>query len=156
VAAREVEDASFHPYIQAAFPLVEKLKKYEAYCDLQTTLSSQSPSFGQIKCRQGVSREEFLQQFFSQNCPVVLTDLMHDWRALTLWTPQYLKEKFANEIIEIQVDRSSDPRYEENSNKHKKKISFGEYADMVVNGGESNDYYMTANNHVIETGEMKR
>jgi ribosomal protein L16 Arg81 hydroxylase len=67
-----------------------------------------------------------------------------------------LREKFGNETIEIQVDRDSDPRYEENSDSHKRKISFGDYADMVINGGESNDYYMTANNRVLESGGMSR
>src|SRR5207244_3782702 len=91
VAAREVQEASIHPYIQAAAPLMEKMKKYEALINLYAALSIQSPTFGQIRRERNITQERFLQQYYSTNTPVVLVDLMQNWKALSLWTPQYLK-----------------------------------------------------------------
>lgn len=61
------------------------------------------------------------------------------------WTPEYLSEKIGDKEIEIQYGRERDRQYERNSSMHKKKILMREYIKLL-NKGESNNYYMTANN----------
>lgn len=151
----EVAKASSHPYIAAGYRIAEKQRKHEALMDLQNNLGLLSRSYGRIFVEENLSREEFLELYYSKNIPVVINGLMKNWPALNLWTLDYLKSKFGNEIVEIQMGRNSDPIYEENSDYLKQKISFGEYIDMILQGGETNDYYMTANNHVIENAKMK-
>lgn len=151
----EVTKASSHPYIAAAYRIAEKQRKHEALMDLQTTLGLLSRSYGRIFVEENLSREEFLELYYSKNIPVVINGLMKNWPALNLWTLDYLKSKFGDEIVEIQMGRNRDPIYEENSDYLKQKISFGKYIDMILQGGETNDYYMTANNHVIENAKMK-
>lgn len=155
VAKSEVEIASVHPYVAAGHNLLEPLKKYQGLMNLQNELASLSPSFRQIYVEDRPSQNKFLDLYYSKNRPVVLTGVMDNWKALSLWTPEYLKSKYGSEMVEIQFGRNSDPTYEENSESLKKQISFGEYLDMVAQGGETNDYYMTANNHVIEKEGMK-
>jgi ribosomal protein L16 Arg81 hydroxylase len=154
-AQAAVQSSGSHAYIQAGQALFEKVRKYEALMNMQTQMAIQASNYGKIFLEHDLTRDQFLDKYYSKNQPVVLTGMMKNWRALDLWTPEYLKEKFGNEIIEIQVGRNSDPIYEENSEQHKKKISFSEYIDMVANGGETNDYYMTANNHVLENESMR-
>lgn len=152
---KELKEVSDHPYIKAAYYLSEQKRKHEALMNLQHFLAAQSSFYGKIFFEKNLSRREFLDFYYSQNRPVVLNDIMTNWKAMSLWTDEYLKTNYGDEIVEIQVDRNSDPVYEQNSDCHKKKISFSEYVDMVIEGGETNDYYMTANNHVIENSKMK-
>jgi len=152
---KELKEASEHPYIKAAYQLSEQKRKYEALMDLQHTLFAESSFYNKIFFEKNLSQGEFLDFYYSQNRPVVINDMMTNWKALSLWTPEYFKTYYGDEMVEIQIERSSDPVYEQNSDHHKKKIKFSEYVDMVLNGGETNDYYMTANNHVIENPNMK-
>lgn len=152
---KELAQVNEHPYIKAAYEIADKKRKYEALMNLQNSLASQSSFFGKIFVEKNLSQREFLDFYYSQNRPVVLTGMMENWNALSLWTPEYLKSNYGDETVEIQIRRNFDPIYEQNSDHHKKSIKFSEYVDMVVNGGETNDYYMTANNHVIENPNMK-
>ena len=52
----------------------------------------------------------------------------------------------AKKEIEVQFDRDKDPLFERNSGKHKKRLLMREFVDLVNRGGDSNNYYMTANN----------
>ena len=64
---------------------------------------------------------------------------------MTTWTLDYLAERFGNRTVEVQSDRSRDPTYEMNSDKHKKSMTLGAYLDLI-RSGPANEYYMTANN----------
>jgi hypothetical protein len=59
-------------------------------------------------------------------------------------------------MVEIMAGRQSDPRYEINSEAHKREVSMSEYVRMVTDGGPSNDYYLVANNGFFERPEMRR
>ena len=57
--------------------------------------------------------------------------------------------RYGEEVINVQMGRESDPDFEIHQHLLRKDIKFGEYIDMVLNGGPSNDYYITANNHML-------
>ncbi len=75
---------------------------------------------------------------------------------MALWTPDYLKEKAGDAIVEVQFNRTADQWYEINKDTHKKSMPFGEYVDMVFNGGETNDFYMTAYNSTQNSQSLKK
>ncbi|HEY1403709.1 MAG TPA: cupin-like domain-containing protein, partial [Pyrinomonadaceae bacterium] len=154
-AMKEVEVASDHPYIKAGVDIAERLKKLESLLDVYRALDKLSTTFGKVERRGNVSIEEFLEEYYCRNRPVVLTDVVQGWKALSLWTPEYLKEHFGDVEVEITVGRDSDALYEINVEKHKEKILLSDYVDMVLSGGETNDYYMVANNHTLELEGMK-
>jgi ribosomal protein L16 Arg81 hydroxylase len=110
-----------------------------------------SPIGSEVERRSGVSSEEFLEEYYSANLPVVLTDVCDKWPARRRWTPEYLLRVLGDEEIEVMADRESDPLYEINSNSHKKTMSFSNYIEHVVDADSSNDLYVVANNHLLET-----
>jgi hypothetical protein len=75
---------------------------------------------------------------------------MQNWKALSQWTPEYLRERYGGETVEITANRNSDPSYDFNIENHNRKIRFRDYVDMVTKGGESNDYYLIARNHALK------
>lgn len=142
----ELQQMRGHPYIEAAGNLNQLARKLESILAVQRELAALSPRASEIERRRKLNKAEFLEEFYSRNRPVVFTGLIKDWKALSRWTPQYLKEKLGDTEVEVQVDRNSDPLYERNLDQHRKKMPFSAYADMVMSAGETNDFYMVANN----------
>jgi hypothetical protein len=45
--------------------------------------------------------EVFLRDFVATNRPVVITDAVPDWGALQSWTPEYFKNKYGSQTVEV-------------------------------------------------------
>jgi hypothetical protein len=65
-----------------------------------------SPCHGEIV--EGLSAERFLRQFVRAGRPVLIKNLVRDWRALEFWTPSYLARLVA-EAGDVQVPLRSTP-----------------------------------------------
>lgn len=145
--ATELRLANEHPYIQAGKEIFHTLNKRNWLLKSCDTLAALDPRYStEIEIRKTPDFTTFVNNYYSKHLPVVLQEGIEHWSALTKWTPAYFLEHFGDQEIEVQFGRESDPLYERNSGKHKKKMLMAEFVNLVENGGESNDYYMTANN----------
>ena len=153
-AIKEVSIAAAHPYVEAGVEKAESLQNLEVLLNIYRALDALSGT-GTVERKSDVSREEFLREYYSRNRPVILTGLMHNWKALSLWTPEYLKANYGSETVEFTAERDSDPKYELNIENHNRKVLFSDYVDKVTDGGETNDYYLIARNHVLEQEGMR-
>jgi ribosomal protein L16 Arg81 hydroxylase len=149
-AAAELEAVRQSPYVHAGLWTVQRLRKLECTLDIYQRLRSLSAADPGVPRRRGLTREEFLEEHYAQNRPVLLGDVASSWKALTAWTPEYLKQQVGQETVEIMAGREADGRYEVNSDAHRTSIRFGDYVDMVTRAGRSNDFYLVANNHFLE------
>jgi ribosomal protein L16 Arg81 hydroxylase len=143
-----------NPFIEAGRILFGQLRKREWLMDIYQQLyrlSNEYPVISRVSCP---SSQEFLENYYSKHRPVIITDAMKNWPALTKWTPEYFRSRFSDKRVEVQFNRNNDLLFEENSISHKKKMSFGEYVDLVENGGETNNYYMTANNSELNSQSL--
>jgi ribosomal protein L16 Arg81 hydroxylase len=104
-----------------------------------------------IERRARVPQEEFFARYHRANRPVILTDAMQDWPAMTRWTPEYLKQVCGDETVQVMSGRESDPNYEIMSERRKTAMRFSEYVDKVVTAGETNDFYLVAQNEFMRT-----
>ncbi len=154
-ALQAVNQISSDPCLQAGSNFVQLLKKLESTLTIYQQLAELSPAAHTIERRSRLSRAEFLEQYYSKNKPVILTDMMGDWKALSLWTPEYFRTQYTNSAVEIQFNRNSDPLYELHCEKFKKTVTMRDYVEMITAGGETNDYYMVANNRNLERDDMK-
>ena len=145
-AAAEVAAVSAHPYVMAAERNAQQLQKLEEMLDVHHSVSSLSCGRQGVERQGPISRVEFLEWFYAANRPVILTGLMSGSGALSRWTPDYLKQTCGGAMVEIMAGRNQDPRYEINCDRHKQTTRFADYVDMVTRGGQSNDYYLVANN----------
>jgi hypothetical protein len=167
-AQRAVAMASDHPYLKGALAAVaaglpgtaaaaaapqqvaggsNQAKKFKWFLEVIRRNQQLSAHYGEVPVVQKPSKEEFLEQFYSQNKPCIIKGALDDWPALELWqNGEYLKERNGDAIVEVQANRESDSDYELNSQKHKKEMNFGEFVDILERGDETNDWYMTANN----------
>jgi hypothetical protein len=157
-ATREIHAAENHPYLiaargvnrgpdpAAATNVDAKIKKRDWILEIYRRTSRQASTFGQVPRVRKPSRQEFLDNYYSQNRPVVIEGALDDWPAMTRWTNEELKRRFGDRLVEVQANRNADPNYEVNCIQHKKEMRFGDYVDLIERAGATNDFYMTANN----------
>lgn len=157
-AVKELAAIARHPYFEAGHWLAQKLRKIESLLDVYADLAllNSSSRFRTIERRNNLPRDEFLEKYYSTNRPVVLLDLMKNWNARTVWNPSYFKAFCGNETVEVMAGRDSDERYEVNSESHKTTMLFGDYIDRITKAGKGNDYYLVANNNLLQREGMKQ
>jgi aminoglycoside phosphotransferase len=145
--ATEIQLATEHPYVQAGQEIFHTLNKRNWLLKTCDTLAALDPRYStQVEIIETPSFEIFVREYYSKHLPVVLTKGIQNWKALEKWNPEYLLQQYGDKEVEVQFDRDKDPLFERNSGKHKKRLLMREFVDMVNGGGDSNNYYMTANN----------
>lgn len=142
------------PVFRAALRFQQLQRKMESVLENQQKLWEMAPNYGRVEKRNCVSRDEFMVRYVYGSRPVVLTDVADDWPARTRWSPEDLQRRFGHLDVEIQAERSADPRYEENKLALRRTVRLGEFVDQVVRGGATNDYYLTANNELLRRPEF--
>ena len=143
----EIKQAQQHPYIKAGANIAHVLDKRNWLLETNNALASLDARYDKnIEVRQTPDFDTFIRDYYSKQLPVVFTDGIQHWPALKKWTPAYFIEQVGDAEIEVQFGREDDPLYERNSRQLKKRMSMKAYADMILEGGDSNNYYMTARN----------
>jgi ribosomal protein L16 Arg81 hydroxylase len=145
-ATREIEAALASPYFQGSARLRNRLRKREWILSVYGTLNRMRANSDVIERRERLSRDEFFEQYYFQNRPVIITGAFDFWPARTRWNFEYLRSRCGECEVEVQFGRESDADYEINQPMHKRTMPFAEYVDLVERGGRTNDFYMTANN----------
>jgi hypothetical protein len=139
---------------RTALKLGDQLRKLESVNINHQKLVEQDPERKTIGRVSGLTKESFFQDYWVQNRPVIITDLLDNCTDYKKWTVEYLLENYADEVVEIQEGRTSDPEYEINSPKHKSTISMSKFIKRILNSDESNDFYMTANNFSVKNSGL--
>jgi len=155
IAEEQLARAAGNAYLQSPQIVAQKLEKLESLLDIYSDLWSQGHGAGGVDRVSGLTGEAFFRWYYSVNHPVVLLDQMSNWAALERWTPDYFKARCGDEMVEVMTQRTSDADYEINCERHKTRMRLDEFVDVVQSAGETNDFYMVANNRSIETGKMR-
>jgi hypothetical protein len=133
----------------AAEGRAQQLRKLESTLANLQLLWEIDPMYSIVDKRVSVSEEEFIERYVRGCRPLVLTGHTRDWPAMQRWSPDYLKGRFGHIDVEVQAERQANPRYEEDKARHRRSVRLGDFVDQVLAGGETNDYYLTANNEAL-------
>jgi ribosomal protein L16 Arg81 hydroxylase len=149
-AFREIELAKSSPYLRgwelAAQTYKSRFDKISWIFEIQRQLNRQNDKSTVIERRHKLSREEFYQEYYFLNRPVIITGVMDDWAALSKWNFNYFKENFGSRVVNIQSGRNSNPIYEIEQTTLRVDTTFLDLIERIENADVSNDFYMTANN----------
>ena len=63
---------------------------------------------GQIERRANLSYAEFSDRYMYPNRPVILTDALARWKALSRWTPDFFRREFADMSFEVEAAQQRD------------------------------------------------
>ncbi|MCI3878347.1 cupin-like domain-containing protein [Acinetobacter higginsii] len=135
-----------NPYFQIAEEQHFLLKKRNWLLHTLDRFARLNPEYQLIKRISKPDFSDFIQQYYSRNLPVILTDAIQHWPALHKWSPQYFKQAVGTQEIEVQFNREQDPLFERNSIQHNTKMRMSDFVDLIEQTPHSNNFYMTANN----------
>jgi histone arginine demethylase JMJD6 len=68
----------------------------------------------EIEHRTNLSYEEFAGRYLFANKPVVVTDALRSWKALTSWSPEFFKRQFGDMKFTINEDLKQKASYQDN------------------------------------------
>ena len=139
------------PALDAGRWLAQQLQKVNSVLTMRETMRALSDVPLDVDRRTGVGQKEFLDRYYSQNTPVLMTDSCDQWPALSLWNPAYLAGKVGSVEVEVMAGRESDPDYEINANEHRFMMPFDEFVAKIEGASRSNDTYLVANNKLLAT-----
>jgi hypothetical protein len=146
-ATHEIDQAMQSPYFRGSELLRNRLAKRDWLLATYRKLRRLDPSTWEVERRSKLSRHEFLTEYYSVNRPVIITGMMDDWPAMRKWNLDYFAENFGDRILEVQTGRTKDANYETEREKFVGKATFAEFINKLRTAGETNDFYMTANNN---------
>ncbi|WP_437722133.1 cupin-like domain-containing protein [Sorangium sp. So ce861] len=139
------------PIFLAARPFARAARQQEMLVRLQQRMASNALDPTGIPRRSGVSAAEFRDVYVAGNLPVILTDVVTRWPAFGRWTPAYLAEAFGDVVVDVTTGRMSDPDYDMHAAKHTQSTPLRDFvARIEAARTETNDFYMVANNRVLE------
>jgi hypothetical protein len=98
----------------------------------------------------------FLGSYYAANMPVVLTGLVDEWRALNLWSLDYLAEVVGDAPVELQGQRSSADDYEMAKERHRRFLAMREVVAHIRATERTNDFYVTAYNDTTNKQSLAR
>ena len=75
---------------------------------------------------------------------------------MTRWNLDYLDEVCGDETVQVMAGRDGDPGYEIHSDHRRTTMRFGDYVKRIKNAGQTNDFYLVAQNEFMRTASAKR
>jgi LPS sulfotransferase NodH len=155
-AHAEANKAASDPYLLGSARHQQRMNKAAALLRIQGQLRRLDSRVSVVERRAPLSVDEFRDRYYAANRPVIIEGLLVEWKALTEWTPDYLKRVAGQNMVEAMTGRCADPRYEINARRHRTQMRFDTYIDMVYSGKVTNDYYMTANNLFFQRANTRK
>jgi hypothetical protein len=121
-------------------------RKYEQLLSDYSKLDAMSGT--ELPERLDICGEEFFDQFYLRNRPVVLRGFAAG-SGLLEWTPARLRERFGKLDVQVQTGRRTEPIWDVFLRGKTSTMSLAEYVDLVLSSGETNDFYLTANENFL-------
>jgi hypothetical protein len=139
-----VEAAAAHPYLRAALPLADALRRRESLLDVQAALAELVLP-AEIPRRPRIDRDEFLRDHYAVQRPIILTE------ALAIpWTFEELARRHGALEIEIQDGREREPgAYQRDFDRFCRRTTLAALIDRIAATPSSNDFYLTAKNDLL-------
>jgi hypothetical protein len=153
-AERRIAEVRLSPAYSAAYGLSRRIRRLEMIASLAQHLSRTAPDPGAVERRERPSADEFFARYYATGTPVVITDLVSRWGAMGRWSPSYFEERLGDVEVEITTDREADPDYDMHTPEHSRRVRMGDFARRVASAGETNDFYLVANNRNMDRGPL--
>jgi hypothetical protein len=155
LAARELDAIARSPLLRGANRVARDLRRHALVTRLKRDVARIGSHPKDVERRDHLSREEFYDRYYAANTPVVVTDALLGWPALSRWSPSYFKERFGDVEVEITTGRDGDPTPDANFKDHLTTARLGEFCERVTVAGATNDIYLIANNRVTKRAPLE-
>ena len=141
-----LSEAASHPFILAGQRAGKQHKKLEWLLQIYQSTQSNSKFYNQIERRNTLTQDEFYEQYYCVNRPVILTGMMTDWAALKHWTLPYFQTNFGHLKVEAQRAIQQEENAPGEYPSHKTMLLMSEFLEKLDDPREL--LYLTAYNNV--------
>ncbi|GGB59124.1 aspartate beta-hydroxylase [Blastomonas aquatica] len=146
-ARYEIDRAEKDPMFIAARRLANRVAKRDWTLDIYRKLdAARCPVVPVIDA---IAPDQFFEEFYTANRPVKLTGLVDHWSAIKRWTLAYFAQALGDAQIELQGQRNAAADFEIAKDRHRRQVPFRDVLDLLANGAEGNDFYITAYNDTL-------
>ncbi|HPH65510.1 MAG TPA: cupin-like domain-containing protein [Kofleriaceae bacterium] len=149
VARQEVAAVASSPGYAVAQRLTHRVQRLEMVAALARHHAKLDPTPNTVERRTLPTPTAFFRDYFALQRPVVFTNVASRWPAIEKWSLAYFRRTLGTQVVEVTVGRSQDPRYDQNTAQHLRRMQLRTFCDMVATAKHSNDLYMVANNHTM-------
>jgi ribosomal protein L16 Arg81 hydroxylase len=136
--------------------MARRLRTLEAMLDVRVSHANQRAETPFVPRQQCLDPDTFHRDYYSRNLPVIITDVIQPLPAFANWSFAHLRRRFGQEKVELQANRRSNPIYEVFLKGHTIEMRFGEFLERIEKGGPSNEFYLTANDRLLENPAFAR
>src|SRR3546814_122589 len=141
--AGEVAIARKNRYLVGAERLQRRLEKWSWVLQNRARLYSGASNALAVPVVNAITPARFYSDLYIGHRPAVIRGLVDHWPARSKWSLDAVAEALGDQPVQLQWDRSRDPSYESNSNRHRVKKPFSEVAARLRSHEPSNDFYVT-------------
>src|SRR5262245_61504855 len=146
LAERSVAELAAHPALAVSQRLSRTGRRLELVQRLLTFQATHAARPSGVERRTTPGADEFFDRYYATSTPVIFMDLVPSWPAFGKWTPEYLRDHFRDVTVNVTTERESDPIYDARTEAHTQSMTMGEFAERVLSGNTTNDFYMVARN----------
>ncbi len=147
VALREIDELGRSPWMKGASRVARLLRRHELVARVKRESSNFATEPRIVERRSRLSGPEFFDRYYAANLPVVITDMLESWPAVSRWSPSHFKERFGDVEVEASSGRDDDPFFDPRSKAHRTRTRLGEFCDRIATATSlTNDFYLVANN----------
>jgi hypothetical protein len=151
----QIDRLAESPVIQVGRRVALRLKKRSWLLSTLFRLADDAGQMAQVPRVSDLSPDAFLHEYYARNLPVIVAGAAAGWPAVARWTPDYLKQRIGDHMVQVQADRTSDPDYELYKDRHARQMPFSDFVDQITRAdGARNDLYMTAYNASQNDGAL--
>lgn len=144
-----------HPAVEQGQRRASGHPQVRALLDARVALHRQSGWYQRLERRRGVSARELMERYYLAHRPVILEDFMEGWPVLERWRPESLAARFGDVEVEVMAGRESRADHDLEPDACRTVMRFGEFIRRLLEGGPSNDLYLTARNFALERAELR-
>ncbi|MDQ3139231.1 MAG: cupin-like domain-containing protein, partial [Pseudomonadota bacterium] len=146
LAKAEVDLAAASPYLQGVGVLKQRLAKRDWLLASYSKLARSDAGASTIPVIDTLPADDFFRDYYAAHRPVIIAGLAGDWPAMARWSLDYFEATLGDPEIEVQTGREANAAYEQDSIRHKQLMPLSQVLAMLRAPGETNDFYVTANN----------
>ena len=153
LAHQVVEETLRSPIFRAASPFARESRRLRTLARLDRARWNAKADPTGIERIPYPGNEVFFERYWAAGAPVVFAGMTEGWKAHQSWQLAALAERFGDVPVDITDGRASNPNYDMEHKKHIRTVLLREYIERIrATEGESNDFYMVANNRNTQKG----
>lgn len=145
--SRFLESLASSPHAEEFGDLVTRIARLEWQGRVRLQSGRLDPSRQRVPRVKRLSHRAFIERAYAPNRPIVVTDMMRDWKAVTRWTWPFLRRSVGTAEVQVMESRETTQQYDLNVARISEATTLGEFIGWIERVKHSNARYLVARNN---------